>query len=145
MNSAFRFRRLYMAAFAALLFAGCGPRMVKVEGKLLNNGQPYTPPPGAHLSLSFVGSGEGGPTIYPATINPGDSSFTAPGPNGGGVPPGKYKIQLNLAPESTDPASLAKMAAAGNVFTAINGKECEVPDSGAKSLTIDIAKGTVNP
>jgi hypothetical protein len=133
-----------MLAFAAFLFLGCGAGTVKVEGNLVKDGQPYTPQAGENVSLSFNGkNAEGEPMAYPAAINASNGSFVVKAPDGGGVPPGTYKVHMSIAGGS-DPESLAKAAKTNEQFKALNDKDVQIAagDSG-KKITIDIAKGTV--
>jgi hypothetical protein len=133
---------MLVAACTAFLFLGCGgPKGVRLQGKLVKDGMAYTPPQGATLSLSFTGAAQGAVDTYAATVNPADGTFVVNGVKNAGIPPGKYKVMMNLAPESTDPAALAKMAGANALFTSINGKECEISEDAGKPLTIDISTG----
>jgi hypothetical protein len=138
--------RLFVAGCMALFLAGCGGvKGVKVEGKLLNNGQAYVPPAGVKVNLSFLSTDpKGGASAHAAVINPGDGSFVVSGPKDAGMPPGKYKINLNLTSEATDPASLEKATWANAALAQIHGKECDIPAGGKATITIDIGKGTVS-
>jgi hypothetical protein len=142
MKQVLGYRRLLVAACVAVLLAGCGGgRGIKVEGKVLRDGKPYTPQQGLKLNLSLNGTGSGNQaTTYPATVAD-DGSFVVDGPKGAGVPPGKYTINANLTPEGTDPDSLSKAQKASAALAAINGKECEV--AAGRPITIDIGKGSV--
>jgi len=149
MSQALSFHRpLLVAGCVGLFLAGCGggPKAVNVEGKLLNNGQPYAPPAGVKLSLSFNGTDpKGGAAVYPATVNPSDGSFVVSSPKGPGMPAGHYKINLNLSSESTDPASLDKAKKDNAALKLVHGKECDIAAGDKATLTIDIGKGTVGP
>src|SRR5262245_4510848 len=145
MSQVFGFRRCCFALVVVALFAaGCGgAKAVKVEGKLVKSGQPYTLTEGGSLNLSFHSKGMTGEgMVYPARVNATDGSFVLDGPEGRGIPPGRYKITLNRTTESSDPASLVKLYQSNKQFTFINGKECEVTDESDK-VTIDIGKGTI--
>ncbi len=132
----------FVVVLAALLSSGCGDgtKMVKVEGKVVKGAEPFTVSDGQMLNLSFSGKGPKGEAVYAAEVNP-DGSFIV-NKAGGGVPPGKYKIHINLTAGGTDPASLKKSAALNKQFSAIDGKECEVTDA-PQNITIDTAKGTI--
>src|SRR4051812_45763462 len=72
------------AAFLALLLflAGCGGNTVRVQGRLVKDGQPFA----ANLSgdqpdtlaIDFLGEDGGRKTIYSASVNP-DGSFSVDG------------------------------------------------------------------
>jgi hypothetical protein len=69
---------------------------------LVKGNAPYAPPTGQRLSVALfaieVVDSEGKPVAsvepYAAVFNPDDSTFTVPGPEGRGVPPGKYRIAI---------------------------------------------------
>jgi len=138
-------RHWFVLVCGAFLCAGCGTKGVKVEGKIVKDGQAYTVPQGESLSLSFNGKGPNGEDrTYPATVTGSDGTFVANGVEGKGVPPGKYQVQLNRTVTGSDPASLAKMATINREFTHINGKEVEFTTEPVQKITIDIAKGTIS-
>ncbi len=144
MRQVFQVRRVcFVLLGCAVMLAGCGGvHGVKVAGKLLKAGQVYAPSKGS-LNLSFRGKGpNGAESVYPAKLQ-SDGSFVVDGPQGAGIPPGRYTITLNQSSEATDPVSLAKLKAVNSQFAAVNGKECEVTPEGAQTVTIDFAKGTV--
>jgi len=146
MNQIVHFRRCGLVLGCLfLLCTGCdSTRYVRVEGKLLMDGQPCTVPAGQSLSLALRGTGDKGEeVVYTAQLQTGDGSFTFPGPQEKGIPAGKYVITLNQAPESTDPASLAAMAEVNQRFSAINDREIEISDEPDQNLKIDITRGTV--
>ncbi len=135
-----------LACFA-LLLCGCGggSKGVKVEGKLLKDGQPFKAQQGELLSLSFRGKdAKGSDVICPAKVA-SDGTFTVAGPKGGDrVPPGNYKINLSVTLQGTDGASLAKAATINEQFSLIQGKEYEVTAEPTQTVTIDVGKGTLS-
>jgi hypothetical protein len=87
----------------ALLFTGCGSsNAVRVNGKLLKGGVGYSPPEGHRVSVIFYamevrGSGDkavGTNEPFQAQFNPKESTFEVPGPDGRGIPPGKYRVAV---------------------------------------------------
>jgi hypothetical protein len=97
----------------ALAMAGCGSsQAIRVRGKLTKGGAKYTVPADQRLSLVFysmepfkdekrtIPAGE----AYMAVYNPEDGTFTVSGPDGWGIPPGKYRASLTqqLTREAVD-------------------------------------------
>jgi hypothetical protein len=70
---------------------------VRVSGRLERDGKPYT----AKLeerepetfAVDFVGVVGGARRVYSATLK-ADGTFTVPGSDGGGIPPGQYRITV---------------------------------------------------
>jgi len=87
----------------SLACAGCGSSgAISVTGKLLKGGVPYTPPEGQKIAITLyaldVKDAEGKPLRgnepFQAMFDPKASTFAVPGPDGHGVPPGKYRIAV---------------------------------------------------
>src|SRR5271157_954208 len=98
-------RNLALILVVALTLAcfGCGnSNAIKVTGKLLQAGQPYVPPAGQRVVITLYvvdakdASGKGIPAQEPfqAYYDPKDGTFVVPGPDGYGIPPGKYRISI---------------------------------------------------
>jgi hypothetical protein len=85
---------------SASCLAGCGGgNGIWVTGVLQKGGEKYTPPEGRKLALYFHPIGEGAPgkpagEVEMAQYNESDGSFTVPGREGKGIPPGKYRIAV---------------------------------------------------
>jgi hypothetical protein len=135
----------FVLVSAAIILPGCaGKGGVKIEGKLTKDGGSVQVKQGEILHLSLHSKVAGGvPAIYPAKLNPADGSFVVEGPDGKGIPPGTYKVVLNVTSGATDPAGLARMSKIGQQFKAINGKEFEVGSEAGQNVTIDVTKGTI--
>jgi hypothetical protein len=83
---------------------GCGGRgnNVWVTGKLLKGGEKYVPPKDQHVNVTFVGlevrdeSGKPLPSGEPywAELDQANGTFSVPGPDGQGIPPGKYRVAV---------------------------------------------------
>jgi hypothetical protein len=91
-----------LVAVSGLAVAGCGSNnRVQVEGVLLKSGSPLTPPEGASNQMVFVAmdvKGDSDKSIganepFAADVND-DGTFNVPGPNGKGIPPGKYRVSV---------------------------------------------------
>jgi len=135
----------------ALLLTGCGgTKTVPVKGKLvlpqgLTVGQNDT------VQIVFVpedtSSGKAPPQPV-AEFNPSDSTFTASLPKKSGIPPGKYKITVQIS-GYPGPGENAKRK---EYLETLNEKfspkttplSCEVAPEGAQSFTIDLNQGTVS-
>jgi hypothetical protein len=83
--------------------SGCGHGTdVKVSGKLLKGGTPYKVPEGQQALMTFVAvepADKSNISIqaddpYSASFDPDGTSFTVPGKEGYGIPPGKYRVAL---------------------------------------------------
>jgi len=75
----------------ACLAGGCSGKS-KVNGKIVKGGEPFTVSDKGVFVLSFVAE-SGDSTVYNATTKP-DGTFTIVGPEGKGIPAGKYKVNL---------------------------------------------------
>jgi hypothetical protein len=87
----------------ALACSGCGnSNAIKVSGKLLQAGQPYVPPAGQRVVVTLYvvdakdasGKGISAQEPFQAYYDPKDGTFVVPGPDGYGIPPGKYRISI---------------------------------------------------
>jgi hypothetical protein len=121
-------RRLLLQAllFAPLAVAtGCGGsgNNVWVTGKLLKAGAKYEPPKDHQVNVYFValeakdaaGKAIQGGEPFQADYDPTSGSFSVPGVEGRGIPPGKYRVAVTekLKREAYDalPAPLKKKGA----------------------------------
>jgi hypothetical protein len=98
--------RLVLALLLVPLAAspGCGGRgnTVWVTGKLLKGGAQYVPPKDQVVYVTFVAlevKDESGKTVqsgeaYAANLDQAKGTFSVPGPEGRGIPPGKYRIAV---------------------------------------------------
>jgi hypothetical protein len=93
---------LALVVVSGLAVVGCGSNnRVRVEGVLLKGGSPLTPPDGASNQMVFVamdvkGDSEkaiGANEPFAAILNE-DGTFDVPGPDGTGIPRGKYRVSV---------------------------------------------------
>jgi hypothetical protein len=86
-----------LTAAAALFAAGCGGDTVRVSGRLVKDGKPYTAMLDGNepetFSVDFVGTVNGAKMLFPATIK-SDGTFTVGGSNKAGIPRGEYRITV---------------------------------------------------
>jgi len=112
-----------LALAAALWLPGCGGggNAVWVTGKLLKGGSAYVPPTGQTVNVTFVvmdakdGAGKpvaGGEPFW-AEVDQTTGTFTVPGQDGRGIPPGKYRIAVTqkLTREAFDAANKSRKRA----------------------------------
>jgi hypothetical protein len=93
---------LLVASLAAS--AGCGGsgNTVWVTGKLLKGGSAYVPPKGQLVSVTFVvieakddsGKSVQGGEPYLADVDQANGTFSVPGPDRQGIPPGRYRVAV---------------------------------------------------
>jgi len=115
------------ALLAAVLLTGCGPSKVKPKGKIVQGGQPVTVSDKGVIVLSFVPTA-GDATAYNATTER-DGTFTIVGPEGKGIPTGKYKVQV----QAMDPY------APGGGTDKLGGKFAP----GQSKLEVEVGRGEV--
>jgi hypothetical protein len=154
---------LWIVLIAACL-AGCGHSdNISVTGVLLKGGEMYKPAEGRKLALYFhpikddtPGSVAG--EVEMADYDARDGSFTVPGREGDGIPPGKYRIAVveSLRREQADKANKAPKAKRGprridndtNFLESTFGERTSpfVRDlRSSTTLTLDMAKPTDSP
>jgi hypothetical protein len=132
-----------------VLIAGCGKGKlektgVTVKGTVLNNGQPITflkdeiimvslsPPPGSG------GKGSGGST----EVNP-DGSFVLAGPNGTGVTPGSYQVQLSSSTYGGGGEDrFARMFPGANAPANLKPILVEIGAEDGQTIVVDVGKRT---
>jgi hypothetical protein len=93
----FRPGAVVLVCAAALLGAGCGSDTVRVTGRLVKDGQPYTANvQGAQpdtLAVDFLATIGDRKYLFPATMQ-SDGTFAVAGSDGKGIPRGKYRITV---------------------------------------------------
>lgn len=82
---------------------GCGsggPRSVLVTGEVRHKGELYLPAQGEQVMISFAEEKEGkvSDASYPTRLKP-DGTYEVVGPNGKGIPAGKYQVGIESRPE----------------------------------------------
>ena len=88
------------ALLCALVLTGCsGDGLLKTKGRVVKGGAPITLKEGEDLGIFFYplnGDGKLGTTVYPAFFNAADSTFHVTGSDRRGMPPGKYRVAVEL-------------------------------------------------
>ena len=91
-------RQALTAALCLLVLAGCGgDGRLKPRGRIVKGGAAFTVPEDDYLRVTFfpvTSDGRPPKNTYAATSNGSDGTFQAVGPDGKGIPPGKYRIAL---------------------------------------------------
>jgi hypothetical protein len=87
--------------------AGCnkGEGRLNAKGRVLKSGVPFTvQSPEFVRVIFFPVTPEGAPprNTYIAAFNPGEGTFRAVGPDGNGIPPGKYRIAIEHSRKRKD-------------------------------------------
>jgi len=131
---------LTVAWLVLLLGVGCQETKKKypLQGRLMENGAPLQvktaglPPGDKGIQVNFHQMGEGGnKEVFPATVNPADATFTVPGLDGKGVPPGKYRVSVSLGAFGTPDKFKDVFGPTKSPLT------CDVPLTG-KTIVIDV-------
>jgi hypothetical protein len=89
-----------------LLALGCGDSSrISAKGSIVKGGQPYLTRSGEGLRIVFAPLDPSTGTQYDsfaAAYDPSDGSFQVLGKDGQGLPPGKYRISLQLMSKKED-------------------------------------------
>lgn len=100
--------RHYLIAVAVglcLLAAGCNDGMLRTKGRLLKGGQPFIPQTGEFIEITFVPilpEGKPPADFYFAEVDQSTGVFKPFGKNGKGMPPGKYRVAVELMRKKKD-------------------------------------------
>src|SRR5205823_98655 len=97
---------LAIALTSLTLAGGCaaGPKLIMVKGKVTNGGKSIVPNKQCGVTMVFIPVPETG-RRYPAGFNVEDDTYEVQGPDGKGVPPGKYQVTLNIMSIAPTPAT----------------------------------------
>jgi hypothetical protein len=128
-----------LLAFTALAFlaSGCGtgPTKYQTYGRILKGGEPFQAPKDDAVRVTLVPIPEGGARVmnwYAASYNPKDSTFRASGPDGAGIPPGKYRVCVELLHKRNDMFKGAYFGDSSPFIREVRSRSDEI--------TIDLAK-----
>jgi len=97
-------RRFPFVLALLVALSGCGGsgNTIRVTGKLLKGGAKYDPPPDQAVTVTFIAlevQDKDGKTVktadpFLAEYEPEGGTFAVKSPEGGGIPPGKYRIAV---------------------------------------------------
>jgi len=100
------FKGWLAAALCLALVSGCGGSgRLNTKGRIVKGGGPYTAPQEEYVRVIFfpvTSDGKPPKNTYIATYNGTDGTFRAVGPDGKGIPPGKYRIALEHVRKKKD-------------------------------------------
>ncbi|MDB5309476.1 MAG: hypothetical protein JWO38_3678 [Gemmataceae bacterium] len=117
------------AAALCLLAVGCGDGMLRTQGRLVKNGQPFLPQTGEVVQILFVPIFPDGklPTdYYAAEVDQAAGTFRPAGKNGKGMPPGKYRVAIELMKNRRDQFGGKFDAAKSPFVVEINSSTAEI-------------------
>lgn len=122
-----------------LVVLGCGssePVMLKTEGQVIKDGKNFVPEEGENLKIVFcpmTPDGKPPRNIYLADVNQKTGAFVAMGPHKKGLPPGKYRVAMELLKKKKDIFQ--------DKYTIENSPFVFDIDDKSKPITVDLDKG----
>jgi hypothetical protein len=124
-----------------LLTSGCssGPRLVRVKGQLLYNQKPLPVSAKAGVTITFTAMDAGdNPPFFTAEqpFNREESTFVVSGPNGRGIPVGKYRIAVSQKMAGQLPPDVETM----NETFSRKSSPIVREVTGEEPITIDLSK-----
>jgi hypothetical protein len=112
-----------------LAVPGCTPKVVKVTGKLVRNGQVAIFPDDAYVTLQFIPvDQQAGRRSYSATLNRPQGTYEV------SLPTGKYRISLFVPPKDYDMSKPEFALPPGR--PAENGPEFEFKSDTVQDITV---------
>jgi hypothetical protein len=137
--------RFAILASLIILTLGCSKKdqvaegKTKPRGRLLQNGLPVKidgtnlPPgdPGMQIAFIRIGSVDAGEEIDAVILDATEGMFELIGPDGKGIPPGKYRVAVTLAPAGSADTLKGKFSR--------EKSKIEVEVKAGEDLVIDLA------
>ena len=97
---------ILIVATCLVVASGCGgDGRLNVKGRIVKGETPFTVPEEEYIRVTFFPvTSDGRPPLntYAATYNREDGTFRAVGPDGKGIPPGKYRIAVEHEAKKKD-------------------------------------------
>jgi hypothetical protein len=130
-----RYLRLALVLALVSFVAGCGAKKLRTTGRLLKSGQPLVAEEGEFFHVIFVpilpdGTPPG--DHYVATVDQATGTFTVAGKDLQGMPPGKYRVAVELMKQ--------KKNQLGGKFDAVNSPFVFNVDASTKEIDVDLDK-----
>lgn len=95
-----------LAAALAVAAAGCGgDGLLRTQGRLLKGGQPFVPKEDEYIEITFVPlppDGKPAQDFYYADVDQATGTFQPAGKNKKGMPPGRYRVAVELMKKKKD-------------------------------------------
>lgn len=124
----------------AAAISGCGSSGSIVVGQVVENGRPYTPPPGFTVQIAARGGPQGATPLAFVSPLDADGSFRLTGPDGGGLPPGRYKLVLSGISYAPAIIKRADIRDFNTVFAAdATPFEIDVGSTGQQTIWVDLS------
>jgi len=98
-------KRLGVCFFVGILALGCGDSgFVKARGRVIKGGEPFLADDGEGMRIVFVPLDTSGTKYdtYAAAYDPADGSFFVMGKQDKGLPPGMYRVSIELMKKKED-------------------------------------------
>ena len=96
---------LIATAIGLLIAAGCGDGRLRTQGRVVRGGKPLVVGEGEHLQVRFVpipADGKPPSDYYFAETDQAAATFRPLGKDGGGMPPGKYRVAVEVTKNKKD-------------------------------------------
>jgi hypothetical protein len=135
--------RIVLGMLILLFLAGCGRGRINAKGRLFMDGKQFHPGENEFVRLVFVSADEGKvkkegeEASFIAAFNSEDGTFQVTGAQGDGLPPGKYRVCVEVM-------KLKKDLLNGQ-FNAQNSPFVCTVATGKEDLTFDLAKPAAAP
>jgi len=102
-----RLSRVAMVMLMALVVGGCGDNegKLRTKGRLLKGGEEFVPEEGQNIQITFVPilpDGKPPHRHYYADVNQETGEFVPDGPDKKGMPPGRYRVAVELMQKKKD-------------------------------------------
>ena len=129
-------RALTLTLFGLCIFlTGCGDGRLRTKGQLLKGGQPFIPPEGEFIEITFVPippDGKPATNYYYAEVDQKTGTFRPAGRDYKGMPPGKYRVAVELMKKKKDQF--------GSKFDQVKSPFVFDVDDRTKEIVIDLDK-----
>lgn len=135
-----RLFRFTILVLVLALAVGCGSNKLTTRGRVLKGGAPFKPGPGEFVRVTFVPIREAGKKVedyYVAEYDPKDASFKVAGKDLKGMPPGKYRVAIELDKHRSD---LLR-----GKFDAVNSPFVYDVDASTPEIVIDLDRPPAKP
>jgi hypothetical protein len=98
-------QRILAGMLLCLFLTGCGGTTFRAKGRVIKDGYSYLTGPGEGLRIFFTPEGAKSAAqfdSFAAVYDPVDGSFVVTGKDGKGLPPGNYRVGIQLMKSKED-------------------------------------------